>query len=136
MARKSPAALAAELWRSGPNPPKPPADLTGPGKAYWSRLITSKPADHWTGASLILLDRLCRSLAAVDQVQKQLDANPSAPNAMQLVKAIVALNASCAGLAQKLRLTPQAVIGPRETGRNAETGTPVESLIGGYAIRQ
>jgi len=127
--------MAGDLWRSGPQVPKPPRDLTGPGKAYWSQLITTKPADHWTGAAPILLDRLCRSLVAVDYVQKLLDADPSGPNAMQLVKAIVALNASCAGLAQKLRLTPQTIIGPRETGRNAETGPPIaEPLLGGAAV--
>jgi len=136
MARKSPAALAADLWRSGSLPPKPPDNLRGVARTYWTRLASSKPCDHWSGAGPLLLARLCQTLATAECIQKQLDADPAAPNAMQLIKALTGLNASAAQLATKLRLVPQAVIGPRETGRNAEPGPPDDALIGGHALRQ
>ena len=131
MARKSPDAKAAELYRSGTNPPQPPADLRGAARAYWEHLVTTKPADHWTGASLLLLDRLCRTAATVAYVQRRFESNPASDDALRLIQVLVSLNASCANLAMKLRLTPQTIISPRSTGRNAETGTPVDALLGG-----
>src|SRR5262249_13282160 len=136
MARKSAEALAAELWRMGPKLPQPPRGLRGPARKYWATLIVSKPRDHWSGASLLLLHRLCQSAATAAVVQHRLDEDPVGPASGRLTRQISMLNSSVSALARQLRLTPQTTISARSTGRNAETGIPphLARLIGGRAV--
>lgn len=135
MGRKSPDAMAAALYRSGTDVPQPPTDLRGAARTYWQQLVTTKPPDHWTGASLLLLDRLCRTAATATYVQRRFESNPASADAIRLIQVLVQLNTSCSNLAMKLRLTPQTVTSARATGQNAETGVPPDALLGGVAKR-
>jgi hypothetical protein len=123
--------MAASLYRTGSQPPQPPRDLKGVAQTYWEQLVTAKPPDHWNGGALLLLERLCRTAATAAYVQRRFERDPASDEALRLMQLLCNLNASVAGLAVKLRLTPQTTISPRSTGRNAEVGAPVDVLLGG-----
>ena len=127
--------MAASLYQSGTEVPQPPTDLRGTARTYWQQLVTTKPPDHWTGASLLLLDRLCRTAATAAYVQRRFESNPASDEGLRLIQVLVSLNASVSSLALRLRLTPQAIVSRDAKGRNAETGVPPDALLGGVAKR-
>jgi hypothetical protein len=143
--RISPEARSGSLYRLDPSLLDPPAPLTKAGKTLWEQHLTARPRDLWTSPALVLLRRFVETQLLADRVSAQLrrEKDLAGDRAKILTKSVVSLNLSLAGLLVRLRLTPQAAISRKETGKNTEVGSALirdpligGRLIGGHALRQ
>jgi hypothetical protein len=101
----------------------------------WRSLLTSRPGDAWTPASLALLTRFVETDLAAARVARQLrrERDLADDRAGKLTRQLISLNASASMLLVRLRLTPQAAISRRAEGFNTERGAPSHPLLGGRA---
>src|SRR5947207_7552429 len=133
MPRKSAEARAGEAWRAklAPPPvaPSPPPDLSPAARALWRRIVKSKPADRFEAADLPLLRQfvvLSAQSIAVENALAAADVNDDA--APRLERRLRGLAATCAGLASRLRLTPQARI-DRRAAELKNGGSPARDRL-------
>jgi hypothetical protein len=140
MPRKSPEERSAAMYRAGGKPPEPPADLNPDAARIWRLIASSRPADWFDHGSLPLLRRLCRTAVSVERLHDAYDAlDPTSSKAAELAKQITAMNASVAGLSQKLRLSVQNAIvwdSGKRTERAGLGNSPLRKsrLLGGFAL--
>jgi hypothetical protein len=131
--------LAARSTGRVRQPLPPPRDLSQAATKIWKQITGSRPADWFDEGSAPLLRRLCRSAVSVEKLHDAYDKlDPTSAKAADILKQIAVLNASVAGLSQKLRLSVQSVIGWDAIGRRTERGggDDDDGLLGGFASRQ
>jgi hypothetical protein len=114
----------ADLSVSRPSPPgkplSPPADLSAAERARWEAVVDSKPADWFAADSAPVLKEYCRASVTCDVLAKRVatalrNADPAALKKLLDSRHQEAVR--LAGLATKLRLTPQS----RYSARSAAT---------------
>ena len=137
MPRKSVEAMAGELWRTGPEPPAPPAHLDREARAIWRDIVASRSPSYFDPAARILLESFCGLTVAARAAMKRLQAaEPASREAKLATGVVVKLTLAMCTLAVKLRLTPSSRW-RADSGRLDESGLPEDrdGLLGGLAAR-
>jgi hypothetical protein len=101
-------------------------------------IIHSKPPDWFGPGNLPVLERYIRTVLLAKKLHDRLDKLPLGTDlADAFFRQMIAANNSAVGLAVKLRLTVQAGMTRRQTGRHVEHGSSLSDhpLIGGAAVR-
>jgi len=137
MPRKSAENISGALHRAGGKPPSPPRDLKPEAAKLWRAIANERPVDWFNPATLRLLRRFCRTALYVERLHDALDeAEIAGEAAKQLLKQVLAANASLGILAAKMRLSVQAAI-DRRAGQLNERGSEdaaTDRLLGGAAV--
>jgi hypothetical protein len=135
--RKSAEERAATAYRAGGRPPAPPSGLDPAAAKLWRAIAASRPVEWFSPATLRLLRRFCRTAIYAERLHDALDAaRVGGPDAADLLKQVLATNASLGILAAKMRLTTQAEI-TAHNGLLNERGpgeAAYDPLLGGGAI--
>jgi hypothetical protein len=139
MPRQSPEARGAAAFRAGGAPLEPPKHLSKEAAALWLAITACKPPDWFDPASAVLLEEFCEvatHLRALHQRLARLREAGVWAEAAATERRWLRLGARLAGLAQKLRLTPQAGINrkSRMLDERGSGGAPRNPLLGGEAV--
>lgn len=139
MPRASAEERAARAFRVGGKRPPAPAHLSTDAAATWRQIIAVKPLGWFDAGSLPLLELYCLTLERAHLVATRVAATDvSDKNAHGLEIRLMGLNASCATLATKLRLSVQAAVHRHSRmldERGPGEGAAADPLLGGKVVR-
>jgi hypothetical protein len=132
MPRKSPEDRASVNFRFIVSPPEPPPGLNADATALWRKTVAERPADWFSPVAQRLLATLVTQISMCDTWQKAVYDQKDYRAEAQALKQYLAISASCAGIAARLRLVPQALI-DRRSGQISEKGLgdADDGLLGG-----
>ena len=106
---------------------EPPPWLIGDAAELWTKVVSTKPSDWFTADTAPLLEAYCNTVIEYRRAAVELQA--SSPADLRSYKALVDITTSLAsrmaGIATKLRLTPQS----RYTPQSAATASKKAATI-------
>lgn len=138
MPRITAEARGAAAFRSGSKPPAAPTGFTDVEAKLWREIVSQKPIGWFDAGSLPLLGQYCRTLARAQLVGASLaTVAVDDPAGIAFEKRLTKLNANCATLATKLRLSVQNNVDRRSRMLDETvqpSGEADAGLLGGSAV--